>query len=59
MNEDESTREQDGLALESVEQVAEVRCAYCATELAHHVVYVCREPQRPLRELWPALKRYI
>lgn len=40
------------------ERVAEIECPYCMPMMDAKAVFVCREPRRPLRELWPELKEY-
>jgi len=43
----------------SVERAAEIECRWCMPFQREKIVYVCREPRRPLREAWPELKQYI
>jgi hypothetical protein len=41
---------------ETCERKAEIDCAYCMELLQREAVYLCRQPRRPLRELWPEMK---
>jgi hypothetical protein len=43
----------------SVERAAEIDCDWCMPFLRGKAIYVCRDPRRPLRELWPELKKFI
>jgi len=43
----------------SVERAEEIDCGWCMPFLRKKAVYVCRDPRRPLRELWPELKKFI
>lgn len=40
------------------ERAAEIECPYCMPLLDAKAVFVCREPRRSLRELWPEMKLY-
>lgn len=40
------------------QRAAEVDCPYCMRWTQAKAVFVCREPRRPLAELWPEMKRY-
>jgi hypothetical protein len=40
------------------DRVAEIECPYCMPMLDAEAVFVCRGARRPLRELWPEMKRY-
>jgi hypothetical protein len=42
-----------------VEWLAEIDCEYCMPDLDAKSVYLCRQSQRPLREIWPELKNFI
>jgi len=42
----------------SVERAAEIDCRWCMPFLKEKAVYVCRDPRRPLEEVWPGLKRF-
>ena len=54
---DDSQGELDGW-FHSCLRVAEIECPYCMPMMDAKAVFVCREPRRPLRELWPELKQY-
>jgi hypothetical protein len=43
----------------SVERAAEIDCRWCMPFQRDKAVYVCRDPRRPLREVWPELKEFI
>jgi hypothetical protein len=43
----------------SVERAGKVDCGWCMPFLRNKAVYVCRDPHRPLREVWPELKKFI
>jgi hypothetical protein len=43
----------------SVEHAAEIDCRWCMPFQRDKAVYVCRDPRRPLREVWPELKEFI
>jgi hypothetical protein len=43
----------------SVEHAAEIECDWCMPFLRAKSVYLCRDPHRPLVELWPELKKFI
>ena len=40
------------------DRVAEIDCPYCMPMLQAEAVFLCRDPRRPLRELWPEMKLY-
>jgi hypothetical protein len=42
-----------------VDLASRIRCPYCLPALTRTAIYICRGPQRPLRELWPQLKNYV
>jgi hypothetical protein len=44
---------------DSVEQAGTVHCKYCMPFENDRPVYICRGLKRPLREIWPRLKRYV
>jgi hypothetical protein len=37
---------------------AEIDCPYCMPLMDAEAVFVCRDPRRPLRDLWPEMKYY-
>lgn len=43
----------------SVERAAEIDCRWCMPFQRDKAVYICRDPRRPLREVWPELKEFI
>jgi hypothetical protein len=43
----------------SVERAAEIDCRWCMPFLRAKAVYICRDPHRPLVELWPELEKFI
>ena len=40
------------------DRVAEIECPYCMPMLAAESVFLCRDPRRPLREMWAEMKIY-
>jgi len=40
------------------ERKASIDCIYCMETMQREAVYVCREPRRPLPELWPEMKNF-
>jgi hypothetical protein len=50
--------EQLRAAFGDVEQVAVLRCVYCMGWRDNVPIRVARSPKRPLREVWPELRRY-
>jgi hypothetical protein len=53
----ESQAELDGW-FRRCDRVAEVECPYCMPMMDAKAVFVCREPRRPLREMWAEMKVY-
>lgn len=43
---------------ESVEVAGTIRCEYCMPYENNRPVFVCREPRRPLADLWAGLRHY-
>jgi hypothetical protein len=41
-----------------VERMTDIDCEYCMPFLRQSAVYLCREPRRPLADLWPEMKFY-
>jgi hypothetical protein len=41
-----------------VERVGDVDCTYCSPELRRTGVFLCRDPHRPLEEVWPEVKNF-
>jgi len=41
-----------------IERESTVRCEYCMPDENNLPVYVCREPEEPLREAWPLFEHY-
>jgi hypothetical protein len=39
------------------EPVAAIDCPLCLSHVSRHV-YLCRDPLRPLAELWPELQKF-
>jgi len=42
-----------------VRPAAEGDCDHCAPWVQRLSVWICRDPRRPLREIWPELKKFI
>jgi 4-amino-4-deoxy-L-arabinose transferase-like glycosyltransferase len=42
-----------------VRPATDFECEYCAPWMQRLSVWICRDPRRPLREIWPELKNFI
>jgi len=42
-----------------VRPAGDFECGYCAPWVQRLSVWICRDPHRPLAELWPELKKFI
>lgn len=52
------SQEQLGRWFERCERRAEIECPYCMEMMDAKAVFLCRQPRRPLAEMWPEMKLY-